>query len=230
MKMTDMVAQLERGHALVPIIHAQLDKPYLQPLSLVFSNFNWFQKTIIRGSLFQNNLQVTHHQNEVRCHEMEKRGKGFIQSVKNDEVAYAAQSDKIASIKIVIKSLDQEDRKDRADTGRIRERALKRYTLLRRRSEITKEINKICYEWETLETNEAKWRDEYNVAVDENAKFFEEIKWFRENLCEMQVKELALLERIAPLRKCDCEGVCMITDYEHKHDRKDEWKMGVDGL
>lgn len=228
--MTDMLAKLERGHALAPIIHAQLDKLYLQPKSLIFSNFNVLQNTVMRALLFHKNLKATYYQSQEHRQNIEERGEGLIQSVKIKEIAYVAKSKNITSLKNVLKSLDQEDLKDISVVMRKNDRALRRYTLLRQHSEATKDINRICHEWEKLEVTESEWRAECEVAADDNLKCYEELKRFRENLGRVHAAYLALLERIKVLRKCDCEEVCMIENYEHQYERKDEWKMGMDGV
>jgi len=240
-RMADMISNLNRGHTIASIIQQQLNKRSLQPLSVIFANFDALQDIVTNGVNFYEKVQATFHQCEERCKVLEKQGEEFRQLVNTREIVYIAH---VASLKVSMRNLDQENHQGEIERlkydidnakGEIgaadnNERSLQRYALLRQASEASKKLNKICYEWENFEKNEAKWRLDYAVTVEGSHKCYEEMGRLREKLGTLHAHGLALLERVQPLRKCTCGEDCAVENYEHRYGRKDEWKMGIEGL
>lgn len=63
--------------------------------------------------------------------------------------------------------------------------------------------------------------------MDENLKCYEELRKFKEALGKLQAEGLLLLEKVQQLRKCTCGLECIVEDYKHRYERKDEWRMGI---
>jgi hypothetical protein len=225
--MTDMTAQLERGQRLVPIIHQQVNRPALQPISVILGKFNVLQNIVIRGLYCLKKFQAILDQSEERRKGMDKQGEGFIQLVNATETAYAAKNNRITSLEAFINSLDQEGSTNEHETMQNEEQSLQRYDLLRQHCETSKELNNICYEWENIEQRELEWRSGYTAAVDENLKCYEELRKLKEGLRKLQAEGLLLLERVQQLRKYTCGLDCIVEDYKHRYARKDEWRMGI---